>query len=36
MLHTKYQGIKPYGFRQEDFGRGSLGDATYQISCLNT
>ena len=63
MLHTKYQGSKPYGFRQEDFfhvfpyiglcktcdpgaghfwhrrylnklGRGSLGDASYQISSL--
>ena len=62
MLHTKYQGSIPYGFRQEDFflffpifkvyvrhvtrgqvhfwpqgynlnklGRGSLGDASYQI-----
>ena len=64
MLHTKYQGSRPYGFRQEDFymffpkyvyvkhvtlgagplwpqgynlnrlGRGSLGDASYQISKL--
>ena len=64
MLHTKYQGSGPCGFRQEDFfhvfpiyakvnnvapraghycpqghnlnklNRGSLGDATYQISRL--
>ena len=62
MLHTKYEGSRPCGFRQEDFfmvfpiqayvkhvtpgvgqfwpegynlnkkpGRGSLGDASYQI-----
>ena len=61
MPHNKYQGSKPYGFRQEYFflcfslyvkrdcqgshfwpqgynlnklGRGSLGDASYQISRL--
>ena len=64
MLHTKHQGYRPYGFRQEDFcmffpiesmlnmcplgqdllwpqrdnlnkfGRGLLGDVTYQISKL--
>ena len=64
MLHTKYQGSRPYGFRLEDFfmfsldislcktcdpgggpfwpqgyilnklGRGSLGNASYQISML--
>ena len=63
MLHTKYQGSKPYSFRQKIFscfpynayvkhvnpraghywlqgynfnklGRGSLGDASYQISKL--
>ena len=43
MLQTKYQGSRPCGIRQEDFshflyisklGRGSLGDAKYQISIV--
>ena len=44
MLHTKYQGCRTSGFRQEAFlaqgynlnkiGRGLLGDSNYQISTV--